>query len=98
MLQEKWFGLSVCKSPFNQNEVTTTYGKKVGRASYINYYIANNRVLVPNYNDPNDAVANNIIQQLYPDKRLSESIVEISLPMVVWYTVLRSSNPDKIML
>ncbi len=57
------------KVPLTKHEVTTTYGKKVGRASYINYYIANNRVLVPNYNDPNDAVANNIIQQLYPDKK-----------------------------
>ncbi|MET3037181.1 agmatine deiminase family protein [Chryseobacterium sp. NRRL B-14859] len=56
------------KIPLTQNEVITTYGKNVGRASYINYYIANNRVLVPNYNDPNDAVANKIIQQLYPDR------------------------------
>lgn len=58
------------KVPLTENEVVTTYGKNVGRASYINYYIANNRVLVPNYNDPNDAVANQIIQQLYPDKKV----------------------------
>ncbi|REC47501.1 agmatine deiminase family protein [Chryseobacterium pennipullorum] len=58
------------KVPLTQNEVVTTYGENVGRASYINYYIANNRVLVPNYNDPNDAVANQIIQQLYPDKKV----------------------------
>ncbi|ASK28701.1 agmatine deiminase [Chryseobacterium sp. T16E-39] len=56
------------KIPLTRNDVMTTYGKNVGRASYINYYIANNRVLVPNYNDPNDVVANQIIQQLYPDK------------------------------
>ncbi|PIF45512.1 agmatine deiminase [Chryseobacterium sp. 52] len=58
------------KIPLTKNEVVTTYGKNVGRASYINYYIANNRVLVPNYNDPNDAVANQMIQQLYPDKKV----------------------------
>ncbi|MDR4954623.1 agmatine deiminase family protein [Chryseobacterium sp. ES2] len=58
------------KVPLTRNDVITTYGKNVGRASYINYYIANNRVLVPNYNDPNDAVANNIIQQLYPGKQV----------------------------
>lgn len=58
------------KVPLTKYDVVTTYGKNVGRASYINYYIANNRVLVPNYNDPNDAVANNIIQQLYPDKKV----------------------------
>ncbi|WP_394677576.1 agmatine/peptidylarginine deiminase [uncultured Sphingobacterium sp.] len=56
--------------PLTKNDVLTTYGKNVGRASYINYYIANNRVLVPNYNDPNDAVANQKIQQLYPDKKV----------------------------
>ncbi|MCQ9637629.1 agmatine deiminase family protein [Chryseobacterium sp. WG23] len=58
------------KVPLTQYDVMTTYGKNVGRASYINYYITNNRVLVPNYNDPNDAVANQIIQQLYPDKKV----------------------------
>ncbi|WP_250254266.1 agmatine deiminase family protein [Chryseobacterium sp. Marseille-Q3244] len=58
------------KVPLTKYDVTTTYGKNVGKASYINYYIANNRVLVPNYNDPNDIVANQIIQQLYPDKQV----------------------------
>ncbi|MGE8434324.1 agmatine deiminase family protein [Chryseobacterium joostei] len=58
------------KVPLTKYDVTTTYGKNVGKASYINYYIANNRVLVPNYNDPNDVIANRIIQQLYPDKKV----------------------------
>jgi len=58
------------KVPLTKNDVVSTYGKNLGKASYINYYIANNRVLVPNYNDPNDAVANGIIQKLYPDKKV----------------------------
>ena len=58
------------KVPLTKNDVLTTYGKNLGKASYINYYIANNRVLVPNYNDPNDSVANNIIQKLYPGKKV----------------------------
>ena len=58
------------KIPLTRNEVLTTYDKDLGRASYINYYIANNRVLVPNYNDPNDAIANGIIQKIYPDKKV----------------------------
>ncbi|UHO36707.1 agmatine deiminase family protein [Chryseobacterium capnotolerans] len=58
------------KVPLTKYDVITTYGKNVGKASYINYYIANNRVLVPNYNDPNDTVANRMIQQLYPDKKV----------------------------
>ena len=30
-------------------------------ASYANFYIANNLVLVPTFNDPNDRVAMNIL-------------------------------------
>jgi Peptidylarginine deiminase and related enzymes len=58
------------KVPLTKNDVVTTYGKNVGKASYINYYIANNAVLVPNYNDPNDEVANNIIKKLYPGRQV----------------------------
>jgi agmatine deiminase len=57
------------KVPLTQNNVVTTNGTNLGyKGSYVNYYIANNKVLVPNYNDPNDAVANGIIQALYPTK------------------------------
>ena len=38
------------------------------RSTYTNYYIANSVVLVPNYNDPNDAVANAILSDLYPNR------------------------------
>ncbi len=55
--------------PLTQDNVTTAYGNNLGyKGSYANYYIANSAVLVPNYNDPNDAVANNIIQELYPNR------------------------------
>lgn len=57
------------KVPLTQNNVVTTNGTNLGyKGSYVNYYIANNKVLVPNYNDPNDVVANGIIQALYPTK------------------------------
>jgi agmatine deiminase len=57
------------KLPLSQNDVVTIYGKKLGyKGSYVNYYIANTKVLVPNYNDPNDAVANAMIQKLYPNR------------------------------
>lgn len=53
--------------PLTKNNVVTTYGKDLDiRGSYVNYYITNDKVLVPAYNDPNDAVANVIIQTLYP--------------------------------
>lgn len=55
--------------PLTQNTVRKTDGTDLGyKGSYINYYIANTTVLVPNYNDPNDAVANELIQTLYPSR------------------------------
>lgn len=55
--------------PLTQNNVVKTDGTNLGyKGSYVNYYIANNKVLVPNYNDANDAVANQIIQNLYPTR------------------------------
>lgn len=61
----------IVKLPLTQNNVSTAYGKKLDyKGSYVNYYIANKKVLVPNYNDPNDIVANEIIQSLYPDRKV----------------------------
>ena len=55
--------------PLTQNNVVTTSGNNLGyKGSYVNYYVANNVVLVPNYNDPNDSVANGIMQSLYPNR------------------------------
>ncbi len=55
--------------PLTKNNVVTAYGKNLGyKGSYVNFYVANTRVLLPFYNDPNDAVAKNILQSLYPTK------------------------------
>lgn len=55
--------------PLTQQDVTTEYGSNLGyKGSYANYYVANTVVLVPNYDDPNDIIANNIIQNLYPNR------------------------------
>lgn len=40
------------------------------KGSYINFYVGNKVVLVPNYADENDKVANKIIQDLYPDREV----------------------------
>jgi agmatine deiminase len=57
------------KVPLTQNNVVTTDGTNLGyKGSYVNYYIANTKILVPNYNDPNDGIANAIIQTLYPTR------------------------------
>ncbi len=39
-------------------------------ASYANFYIANNLVLVPTFNDPNDRVALRILEQCFPDREV----------------------------
>ncbi|SDU10278.1 agmatine deiminase [Verrucomicrobium sp. GAS474] len=39
-------------------------------ASYANFYIANGKVLVPVFNDPADAKACAILQELFPDRRV----------------------------
>lgn len=59
------------KVPLTQNNVKTTDSRDLGyQGSYVNYYIANTKVLVPNYNDPNDVIANDIIQALYPNREV----------------------------
>ena len=35
-------------------------------ASYANFYIANNLVLAPTFNDPNDRIALTILSELFP--------------------------------
>jgi agmatine deiminase len=55
--------------PLSKNNVILENGKKLDyKGSYANYYIGNKVVLVPNYNDPNDKIANDIIQNLYLDR------------------------------
>jgi len=39
-------------------------------ASYANFYIANNLVLVPTFNDPNDRVALNILAGVFPGREI----------------------------
>lgn len=50
--------------PITQNNVGSSGEKGI----YINFYVANTVVLVPNFGDPNDAVANATLQSLYPNK------------------------------
>ncbi len=49
-------------------------------ASYANFYIANQLVLVPTFNDPNDRVALNIIADLFP----SREVVGIHCGDFIW--------------
>src|SRR5262249_38284878 len=49
-------------------------------ASYANFYIANDRVLVPTFNDPNDRKALGILADLFPDR----IVVGIHAVDLVW--------------
>lgn len=57
--------------PLSKNNVVLESGKKLGyKGSYVNFYIGNDVVLVPNYNDENDKKANAILQELYPNRKI----------------------------
>jgi agmatine deiminase len=49
-------------------------------ASYANFYIGNEAVLVPTFNDPNDRLALNMLAQLFPTRR----VVGIHAVDLVW--------------
>jgi len=49
-------------------------------ASYANFYIANDRVLVPTFNDPNDRHALDLLAQLFPTRQ----VVGIHAVDLVW--------------
>jgi agmatine deiminase len=49
-------------------------------ASYANFYISNNAVLVPTFNDPNDRIALGIISEFFPNRK----IVGIHSVDLVW--------------
>ena len=60
---------NIVNLPLTQNNVFTTSGSNTySKGSYVNYYVANDAVLVPVYNDANDSIALGIIQGLYPTK------------------------------
>lgn len=55
--------------PSTKNNVVEVDGEKM-KGAYLNFYVGNSVVLVPNYDDPNDKVANAILQKMYSDKEV----------------------------
>ncbi|WBW96361.1 agmatine deiminase family protein [Oceanirhabdus sp. W0125-5] len=55
--------------PETKKKVVKVDGEWI-KGAYMNFYVANKVVLVPNYNDENDSIANEILQGLYPDKEI----------------------------
>ncbi|MBM4013450.1 MAG: agmatine deiminase family protein [Planctomycetes bacterium] len=57
--------------PLTAEDVVTTYGLDLGyRGSYVNFYVANTVVLVPTYADANDAVALDLLQDLFEERQV----------------------------
>lgn len=55
--------------PLTSEDVLMANGDNLGyKGSYVNYYVANEVVLVPFYNDPNDQLAKDKLQDIYPDR------------------------------
>jgi len=55
------------------DSVEGTLPRQVGQrlpASYINFYIANGGVIMPTFDDPHDQAALEILQKLFPDRRV----------------------------
>ena len=49
-------------------------------ASYANFYIANTSILLPTFNDPNDAIAEATLAKLFPER----SVVPIDCTELIW--------------
>ncbi|MEQ1894188.1 MAG: agmatine deiminase family protein [Planctomycetota bacterium] len=60
---------SLVTLPLTRNTVRTTYGFDVAfKGSYVNFYVANRHVLMPTYADPNDALALQALQTVFPGR------------------------------
>ncbi|MCQ2468044.1 MAG: agmatine deiminase [Clostridia bacterium] len=54
---------------YEEGEDTREVGEKLA-ASYANFYITNKHVIVPQFGDPNDKVACDILAKLFPDREV----------------------------
>lgn len=59
----------ILKMPLTKKEIKLKTSKEKCKGSYINFYIGNAVVLVPQYNDENDKPALSLIQSLYPTRQ-----------------------------
>ena len=50
--------------PLTKNNLPGTSNKGI----YLNFYVGNEVVLVPHFNDPNDEIAKSILQSIYPNR------------------------------
>lgn len=53
-----------------QGEMLRNQGARLA-GSYVNFYIANNGIVMPRFNDPHDAAAIEIVQSLFPERKVT---------------------------
>jgi agmatine deiminase len=75
LLQSEGFDLVSIPMPAEH-----TFNRRRLPASYANFYIANETVLVPTFNDPNDRIALGVIADVFPDRE----VVGIHAVELVW--------------
>ncbi|MCR5196435.1 MAG: agmatine deiminase [Pseudobutyrivibrio sp.] len=54
---------------FEEGEDVREEGERLA-ASYVNFYISNGGIILPQFNDENDSVAVEILQKLFPDRKI----------------------------
>ena len=54
---------------FEEGEDTREEGERLA-ASYVNFYITNDGILLPQFNDENDEIAVNMMQKLFPTRKI----------------------------
>jgi agmatine deiminase len=69
--------LTVTSVPLPKNQLIDLDGNRLA-ANYLDYYVANDAVIVPSYDDPNDTVAAFIIGAVYPGRK----VVQVPTPVL----------------
>lgn len=59
----------LCGYEFEEGEDTRELGERLA-ASYVNFYIANDKVLIPQFGDENDSIAVEILGKCFPDRKM----------------------------
>lgn len=86
---EECDGLDLC-----DGEPTRTPGERLA-ASYVNFYIANEAVVMPAFGDPMDEKAQAILQELFPTRK----VVAIPARYSDWrrqYPLCDPANPENL--
>ena len=75
---------------FEEGEDTREAGERLA-ASYVNFYISNGGIILPQYGDANDALAVQQVQAMFPDRRVVGAGCTPSRPGAFWWAAATST-------